>query len=119
MRRSQPTPFSACCEPLEARRLMSFSLAVAASSGSFPVARDFNNDGRLDLALLFFGLDFPGSHDHFGILLGQWSIIGTAPERTDPNGRICGAIETRLEFDCRQRELAGGRRALCACPDRD
>jgi hypothetical protein len=41
---------SPLCESLEARSLLSFSAGVAASSGSFPVARDFNNDGRLDLA---------------------------------------------------------------------
>jgi hypothetical protein len=40
----------ACLEALEDRRLLSFSPVVVATSGSFPVTHDFNNDGRLDLA---------------------------------------------------------------------
>jgi hypothetical protein len=52
---TNPSSFTApavCLEALEGRRLLSFSPGVVAGSGSFPVARDFNNDGRLDLATI-------------------------------------------------------------------
>jgi hypothetical protein len=45
--------FSACCEPLEHRRLLSFSPAVNYPVGTYPqsvVTADFNGDGKLDLA---------------------------------------------------------------------
>ena len=53
MKRPEPMPRLACCEPLEHRRLLSFTPAAESfPGGANPVTGDFNRDGRVDLAFV-------------------------------------------------------------------
>ena len=78
--RRRPLASRLCLEPLEDRRLLSFSPAVDYPVGPNPlaiVAADFNADGRLDLAT---------ANSSLSVMLGNADGTFQAAQTTDPGG---------------------------------